>query len=459
MSTLKDHWRVSKSFSKRTRTTVYRKPVPRQDSPNAKNAKNCTLYHPDQAQWTWESMPDIIYQLKPEGKCNRNEEPPYLSYKIHGKPARDLPVLPDNISSTVEEFRVEAWMRLDRRIRLKDITDRIHPDFRLRENALQQRGVRFRQAFGLLAWDSGNRRSLELEYKLLHEMEILGLDTSSNSTRGITPGLIDPKAGEAGGRVPIPAGWGPNKSPRCKKIQYIETELLREPTPEFESSEPETKVKKEPTADLDPSGFEAYMRSIEEPYLEDRVKETEAMEPMKYKPDVERHTLEELHEPEARVKYSCKYIPYNEYQPCSIADEALPSSVRMSDLNLSLGYISPTPEQRVSSFLTLNNIERQDLVWSSTSFLSPHGFCPRACFGDRPQQEEELLQPIRASPCVNNKPQTPNMDLFEFINPIQLETSGDLAAANDFDRMLDGCHSGQRQLIEMPPFSPLPSCD
>lgn len=31
-----------------------------------------------------------------------------------------------------------------------------------------------------------------------------GIDTENNSTRGLTPGLIDPSKGEAGGRIPIP---------------------------------------------------------------------------------------------------------------------------------------------------------------------------------------------------------------------------------------------------------------
>ncbi|KAL4890060.1 hypothetical protein BDV59DRAFT_204659 [Aspergillus ambiguus] len=178
--------------------------VPRQDSPNAIHPLNHTTFREDQQHWSWENMPDILYQLHPDEKRDRKAEAPMMKHPIHGKLLRDLPVLPDNIASTVEEFRVEAWMRMDRRVRLQDITDRMHPMFRVNGNALQQRSVRFRQIFGLLAWDSGNKRSRVLENNLLKKMRENGIDPASNSTRGITPGLIHPALGEAGGRIPLP---------------------------------------------------------------------------------------------------------------------------------------------------------------------------------------------------------------------------------------------------------------
>ncbi|KAL5360345.1 hypothetical protein BJX96DRAFT_175204 [Aspergillus floccosus] len=180
-----------------------RSKVPRQDSPNAIHPLNFTTFRKDQ-DWSWDNMPDILYQLRPDEKRDRKAEANLMTYPIHGKVLRNLPVLPDNIASTVEEFRVEAWMRMDRRVRLKDITDRMHPNFRVKDNALQQRSVRFRQIFGLLAWDSGNKRSRELEKDLLQKMRDKGIDPASNSTRGITPGLINPALGEAGGRIPLP---------------------------------------------------------------------------------------------------------------------------------------------------------------------------------------------------------------------------------------------------------------
>ncbi|KAL2219872.1 hypothetical protein M432DRAFT_606857 [Thermoascus aurantiacus ATCC 26904] len=136
-----------------------------------------------------------------------------MSYPIHGQYLREIPVLPDNISSNVEEFRVEAWMRLDRRIRLCDITNRMHPMFRIKPNALQQRGVRFRKAFSMLAWGSGNKKTAELEAELVKAMIQKGIDPALNSTRGLTPGLINPELGEAGGRIPVPAQYAVKTDP------------------------------------------------------------------------------------------------------------------------------------------------------------------------------------------------------------------------------------------------------
>ncbi|KAL2852933.1 hypothetical protein BJY01DRAFT_244336 [Aspergillus pseudoustus] len=449
-----------------------------QDSPHAKDAKNLTFYHPEQVGWTWENMPDILYQLNPEGRSNRNEEPPYLPYLIHGRRVRDFPVLPDNISSTVEEFRVEAWMRLDRRIRLKDITDRIHPDFRLRENALQQRGVRFRQAFGLLAWDSGNKRSRELESKLWCRMKMLGLDPQSNSTRGITPGLIDPSAGEVGGRVPVPAGWGPNKSPRCKKAQYIEAELLKKLTPEIDSSEPESpdpepaqpepEVVRESTPDPDPSGFEAYMKNIDDPFSEELVEETEIPDPMEYDLGGKTPTSEETHKPVVQVNYSYQYTSYDEYKTHFngalpvihgiMADETLPTTVSMADLDLTMGITFPQPEMKLPPLPTLHDLDGQAPIWSSSSALSSHGFCSSSCFEDTSSQPEDLLKPLGPFFPASREPQTPFTEFFDFINPSQVDMTEDLAVnKNDIGILLDEHNFAERQLIEMSRFQPFDS--
>jgi hypothetical protein len=393
-------------------------------------------------------MPDIIYQLKPEGKSNRNEEPPpILSYRIHDHDVRDLPILPDNISSTVEEFRVEAWMRLDRRIRLKDITDRIHPDFRLRENALQQRGVRFRQAFGLLAWDSGNKRSLKLEEKLLARMRNLGLNPSSNSTRGITPGLINPKAGEEGGRVPLPVGWGPNKSSRTKKVQYIEAELHKETMLEVEPSKSRAELPKpkEPTLDADPSGFEAYMRSIEESFPEDLVEDAGSPESMEYELDSKVSQFEETQscDPVAQIKYTPEYI---------IADEDLPTPVRMTDLDLTKGVTQPEPELKLRYPLVHDNLNSQSPFCSSSSLVSPRGFCSSTCFKEAPEQPYEVLEAMQPSLSSQNKPQILSTDGFRFINPSALDTVEQQTEMNGLDNMFNEYYSAERQLNEMSSF-------
>ena len=140
-----------------------------------------------------------------------------MSYPINGKYLREIPVLPNHIASDVEEFRVEAWMRLDRRIRLSDIIDRMGVEFRIAPNALQQRGGRFRQAFRMLAWDSGNKLSRDLEAELLKALTQHGIDPSLNTTRGLSPGLINPALGEAGGRIALPSTYSPEKRKKRKR--------------------------------------------------------------------------------------------------------------------------------------------------------------------------------------------------------------------------------------------------
>lgn len=93
---------------------------------------------------------------------------------------------------------------MDRRIRLRDITDRMNPRFRIANNALQQRGVRFRKAFNILSWGTGNKKTALLAHNLEAKMKRHGLDPNLGTTRGLTPGLINPELGEKGGRIPVP---------------------------------------------------------------------------------------------------------------------------------------------------------------------------------------------------------------------------------------------------------------
>ena len=149
-------------------------------------------------------MPDIIYRFHPIGQLPNNQEVPLKPYPIHGKFLRDIPILPDNISSDVEEFRVEAWRRMDRRIRDDDITDRMHPEFRITADSLNRRSQRFRKAFYLKSWLKKNRKTLEAEEYITQQMLNRRINPALNSTRGMTPGLIDPDRGEDGGRIPVP---------------------------------------------------------------------------------------------------------------------------------------------------------------------------------------------------------------------------------------------------------------
>ncbi|KAI5285959.1 hypothetical protein KEM54_000174 [Ascosphaera aggregata] len=184
-----------------------RKP-PRQHSADVLDPDNQTDHVIGQEDWSIDNLPEILYQFRPDSSQPQIRRDLNIPTKPSPwKNSRDLrcfDILPDRISSNVEEFRVEAWMRLDRRIQLHDITDRMNPEFRVENNALQQRGVRFRKAFNLLAWGTGNRKTEQMAQILEEKMREKGIDPTRNSTRGLTPGLIDVLAGEAGGRILVP---------------------------------------------------------------------------------------------------------------------------------------------------------------------------------------------------------------------------------------------------------------
>ncbi|KAL4991157.1 hypothetical protein BDW68DRAFT_193413 [Aspergillus falconensis] len=402
-------YRVTKSSlrssGKRPKGLQQKKAPPRQDSPNANDPRNRTSYHPDQAHWSWEDLPDILYQLSPDDDERRLKDPGLMKYPIHGKYLRNFPVLPDNISSTVEEFRVEAWQRIDARICLEDITARMHPDFRIKNNALQQRGVRFRQAFNLKAWRSGNKRSAQLEADLLRRMEELGLDINSNSTRGITPGLVNPQLGEEGGRVPIPKGWrirkmGNNKSTANNDTAFEEQEVL--------SQDRESSFKA--------SGYsETTLPGELEALSEDPEFLTQA-------PDVTEHETR-------AVEYV--YQDVNDNEADKRSDNALP---------IIQGVI---PDDELPDTVSLPELD--------LSALNFHGFCLQDCFTNFPVQPEELLDYVPTlfanSP---SKPQTPTTGIFPVNDPTLLDTVPERQQRNVFDDMLLEYYKGKRHVFEMP---------
>lgn len=187
-----------------------RNKAPRQNSAAARNdPDNYTHPMPGQMHWSIDNLPNILYQLWPDKNQKRGRRPaatkpsPYPGEAV----LTVFDILPDRISSNVEEFRLEAWQRLDPRIELADLVARMHPRCRPKTNALQQRTVRFRKVFKMVSWGSGNKRTPHLERAILDDMEANGIDCNVNSTRGLTPGFVDPSRGEAGGRVPVPSQY------------------------------------------------------------------------------------------------------------------------------------------------------------------------------------------------------------------------------------------------------------
>ncbi|KAF7119016.1 hypothetical protein CNMCM5793_008656 [Aspergillus hiratsukae] len=168
--------------------------------PEPAGADDQTTPHGDQTYWSLENLPDVLYVLRPRTNYRKSRHRVYKTTNaITGKQINDFAVLPSQISSNVEGWRLEAWMRLDRRITEQDIIDRVNPKYKLTADEIETRREHFRNAFHVANWNV--QKSI---WDIDRMLRASGIDTQKNSTRGLTPGLIDPSKGEAGGRVPIP---------------------------------------------------------------------------------------------------------------------------------------------------------------------------------------------------------------------------------------------------------------
>ncbi|GFF87501.1 hypothetical protein IFM47457_07517 [Aspergillus lentulus] len=163
-------------------------------------ADDQTTPHGDQTYWSLENLPEVLYVLRPKTDYRKSRHRVYKTTSaITGKQINDFAVLPSQISSNVEGWRLEAWMRLDRRITQQDIIDRVNPKYKLTAEEIESRREDFRSAFHVANWNV--QKSV---WDIDRMLKAIGVDIQKNSTRGLTPGLIDPSKGEAGGRIPLP---------------------------------------------------------------------------------------------------------------------------------------------------------------------------------------------------------------------------------------------------------------
>ncbi|KAI1909068.1 hypothetical protein LOZ61_005209 [Ophidiomyces ophidiicola] len=174
--------------------------------------ENFSYIVPSQRHWSLHDLPDILYQFQPTQRFTRKhpEVPEKPSPYPGGPNLRCLDILPDRISTNVAEWRVEAWMRIDRRVRLQDIVDRMLPVLGVTCNSLQQRGVRFRQLFHMITWGTGNQRTKEQRVKLIALLQRKRISLEKNTTRGLSPGLIDP-SNPRSERIPLPKDYKPSQ--------------------------------------------------------------------------------------------------------------------------------------------------------------------------------------------------------------------------------------------------------
>ncbi|PKX96861.1 uncharacterized protein P174DRAFT_363644 [Aspergillus novofumigatus IBT 16806] len=184
--------------------------------PEPAAADDQTTPHGDQIYWNLDNLPDVLYVLRPRTDYRKSRHRVYKTTSaLTGKQINDFAVLPSQISSNVEGWRLEAWMRLDRRITQQDIIDRVNPKYKLTAEEIESRRDNFRNAFHVANWNV--QKSI---WDIDRMLKAIGIDTQKNSTRGLTPGLIDPSKGEAGGRIPIP---GENIIPMKQARMNLET--------------------------------------------------------------------------------------------------------------------------------------------------------------------------------------------------------------------------------------------
>ncbi|MCJ1269747.1 hypothetical protein MMC22_009640 [Lobaria immixta] len=210
--------------------TAYRVPRPVGSSP-----ADVTGFMPGQAEWAVDNYSDVLYQLyptkewydfkksdRPLQKIDEDGNPmvePFPHPSSAPRPLLDFPILPDTIGTAESAPYFETVRRWDPRIRWEDLTMRMPLSGRPPKNTLQMRVSRFlRGNHSLIAWHDTIPRD---KPNAVRDRVLRGLtdaQKAANTTRGSTPGLIDPSLGVAGGVVPYPVlRPGQGKSRKLRK--------------------------------------------------------------------------------------------------------------------------------------------------------------------------------------------------------------------------------------------------
>ncbi|KAI9700255.1 MAG: hypothetical protein M1836_002269 [Candelina mexicana] len=232
--------------------------VPRQEGINANDV---TSFHPGQAYWNLENLPDIMYRWKPtdqdkvvwkyqrpaqkrDANGNLMWDPKYPQDDKTGRRICDFDILPERIGTAEQEWYFEAIRRLDQRIEWRDILARMQPDHRPGANALNMRGLRFRQKYCMSCWDPRGRFSASKEGEdIIHRLNRQQID--NNTTRGTTPGLIDPALGEApSNRIATPQQRNTSLSKPHRRKDQTKRKAAESEEPEGEAAEKATPVKR-----------------------------------------------------------------------------------------------------------------------------------------------------------------------------------------------------------------------
>lgn len=183
-----------------------------------------TSFHYGQRNFDLNNPPAIIYQLKPltvwtrfntthgfraiiEPKLDAQGNTMYEQWPEEGKAPRqlrDLPILPDQISTKEHWLYLECVRRIDPRVNFHDIAMRMHRNGRLATTSLQARGQNKREANGMLSWHQsrpGDQKFTRGPAKAVLA-KLAPAQVAANTTRGLTPKSFDPVSA---GVAPPPA--------------------------------------------------------------------------------------------------------------------------------------------------------------------------------------------------------------------------------------------------------------
>ncbi|KAG7005141.1 hypothetical protein G7Y79_00021g050080 [Physcia stellaris] len=180
-----------------------------------------TSFVPGQ-QWSLDNLPNILYYIKPPpgwadykkkriyAKRDASGLPVLERWPRPGKPRKalfDYPCLPDQIGTMEHPLMLLAWRRLEPSATWDDFLVRMEdgPSKPAKGNVLSMRISRMMDDFSIISTWHGTKdwsRPSKDQQRRLAKISLAA--QGNNTTRGFTPGLVDPSRGEAGGRVPLP---------------------------------------------------------------------------------------------------------------------------------------------------------------------------------------------------------------------------------------------------------------
>ena len=265
---------------------------------HGKTPGDVTAFEPSSASWgkdqadrppvlsLWMSRPGdaptyTLESLKYRGRIVQDWE---------GKDIQTFRGLPLTIASTIEGFRVEAWLRADHRMKYRDIVARMRtrdgPDRRVpiyKERALASRAVGFRDHAGCIAWHSlsGNMQgqtymdSLRTPYQRANNL-ITGSDLTMDQLRefrsltrksqGQTTPAVVPTGVSA---TPGSSTLRPRRATNIRTYHVISSDNSDEEAPVDAPDEPTDPPKPSPEiseSDSSSSGVEIPWDSARSPY-------------------------------------------------------------------------------------------------------------------------------------------------------------------------------------------------